>query len=542
MSTLTPTQISVLIVSGDQTHQLLLQKKIKTVEGWTLAIHAAPTGEAALEMLRETTYDLVFIDDDKPSLDGLAVLSLVRQHFTKSAAVIVSPGGDTSSAVEAMKKGALDYLTHSEFKALDVNVLFGRLLEVRNITNQNMELRQINQMKNEFIANISHELRTPLQIIIGYARALETGSLGGLTEDQTKAVRSVVDRSENLLETINQIIRSRDGDARDEKLILKPVDLRSWVDGFSKKPHRGVTKKSMRLETALPSEEAWVLANAERLEEVMANLLSNAVKFGPEGSSIRIALQKTGEAAHISVKDEGPGVSPEMLPHIFEKFYMAKQGPVRAHPGLGLGLPLAKEIVELHSGRIWLESAGPEKIGTTAIVSLPLCRREAPERLVGQVEKAQKRKVLIVEDNPDLVEVLRLFMSSISLNLELEAVTSGFDALKSIEDRAPSLVILDVMMPGIDGIEVIRRMNLLPAGKSIPVLVLTGYMEAAQKAMRAGRPPRPTHDTPTCLRPPACRIFALQGLGMKAKLPPPKKPGLSTNIRYRMFVDNLPAD
>jgi CheY-like chemotaxis protein len=228
------------------------------------------------------------------------------------------------------------------------------------------------------------------------------------------------------------------------------------------------------------------MANAERLEEVLANLLSNAVKFTPEGSSIRIALQKTGDAAHISVKDEGPGVAPEMLPHLFEKFYMAKQGPVRSHPGLGLGLPLAKEIVELHSGRIWLESAGPENIGTTAIVSLPLCRREDPERLVGQIEKAQKRKVLIVEDNPDLVEVLRLFMSSISLNLELEAVTSGFDALKSIEDRAPSLVILDVMMPGMDGIEVIRRMNLLPAGKNIPVLVLTGYMEAAQKAMRAG--------------------------------------------------------
>ncbi|MFA6317272.1 MAG: response regulator, partial [Elusimicrobiota bacterium] len=481
----TPTQISVLIVSRDQAHQLLLQKKIKTLEGWSLVIHTAPTGDAALEMLRETTYDLVFIDDEKPALDGLQVLSLVRQHFTKSAVVMIAPGGDTVSAVDAMKKGALDFLTHTDLQTLDIGILFQRLLEYRNLANQNMELRQINQMKNEFIANISHELRTPLQIIIGYGRALETGSIGGLTEDQAKAVRSIVDRSENLLETINQIIQSRDA-LRDEKLVLKPVDLRAWVDGFAKKMHRGLSRKSMRLETALPDEEAWVLANEERLGDVLANLLSNAVKFGPEGSSIRLTLNKTDEAAQISVKDEGPGVSPEMLPHIFEKYYMARQGPVRAHPGLGLGLPLAKEIVELHSGRIWLESAGPEKTGTTAVVSLPLCRPEEEERLVGQVEKAQKRKVLIVEDNPDLVEVLRLFMSSISLNLDLEAVTSGFDALKSIEDRAPSLVILDVMMPGIDGIEVIRRMNLLPQGRNIPVLVLTGYMEAAQKALRAG--------------------------------------------------------
>ncbi|MBI5625055.1 MAG: response regulator [Elusimicrobia bacterium] len=485
MSNLTPTQISALVISRNQARQLLFQKKLKAAEGWTISVHLAPSGEAALEMLRETTYDLVFIDDDKPDLDGLQVLSLLRQHFTKSAVVIVSSAGDTSSAVEAMKKGALDYLTHAEFKALDVPILFQRLLEFRNLSNQNMELRQINQMKNEFIANIWHELRTPLQIIIGYARVLETGSLGSLKDEQVKAVRSIVDRSESLLETINQILRSRDA-LHDQKLLLRPVDLRAWLDGFARKPHRGVAKKSMRLETALPGEEAWVLANEERLGEVMANLLSNAVKFGPEGSSIRIALSKTAEAVQIAVHDQGPGVPPEMLAHVFEKFYVAKQGPVRSHPGLGLGLSLSKEIVELHSGRIWLESAGPEKPGTTAIVSLPLCRPEEPERLVGQVEEAQKRKVLIVEDNPDLVEVLRLFMSSISLNLELEAVTSGFDALKSIEDRAPSLVILDVMMPGIDGIEVIRRMNLLPHGKSIPVLVLTGYMEAAQKAMRVG--------------------------------------------------------
>ncbi|MBI5211188.1 MAG: response regulator [Elusimicrobia bacterium] len=477
--------ISILVVASDQAVQLFLQKKLKLAEGWSPTVSCAQDSETALQMLQDASFDLVFIDSGKPPLDGQQLLSKLRQLFTKSAVVMVLDSADTSAAVESMKKGALDCLTLEDFKTLEAGRLYARLMEARNLTNSNMELRQINQMKNEFIANISHELRTPLQIIIGFAKALETGSLGKMTDEQAKATRSILDRSESLLLTINQILKTRDSTLQREELVLKPLDLSCWIDGFAKKSHRGMAKKSMRLEATLPSEETWVLANEEKLDEALANLMSNAVKFSPEGGAIHLSLTRVENQAQILLRDEGPGVVPEMLPHLFEQFYIASQGPIRSHPGLGLGLPLAKEIIELHAGRIWIESGGPQR-GTTAVVSLPLTAHDAPQRLVGREARAQKKKVLIVEDNQDLVEVLRLFMSSISPNLELSAVNTGFDALKALEEDTPHLVILDVMMPGMDGIEVIRRMNLLPQEKRVPVLVLTGYMEAAQKALKAG--------------------------------------------------------
>ena len=215
------------------------------------------------------------------------------------------------------------------------------------------------------------------------------------------------------------------------------------------------------------------------------NLLSNACKFSPVEGALRVTVATEKGHARLSVMDAGPGVPPEVLPHIFDTFSAANQGPTREYPGLGLGLPLSKQIVEALGGRIWIESEGSGR-GTTARLELPVSAKDAPPTVVDGSEAVRKKRILIVEDNPDLVEVLMLFLASVSRNLAIATAHSGFEALERIEEELPSLVILDVMMPGMDGFEVLSRLKRLPGDKRPPVMVLTGYSDALSRAKDAG--------------------------------------------------------
>jgi signal transduction histidine kinase len=473
--------LSVLILAAPSAERARLESQLKALSGWELSLECVAAPADALQALHEMFRDLVFVEYPIAGCDGLSLLAQFRQLHPKTAVVIVTPGTDEKTAVALMKTGVLDYLRFSDLPAFDVSALARRVVELRYLVDQNMELRQVNQMKNEFIANVSHELRTPLSVIIGYSDSLKTGSLGAVSPSQQHALDSINTRAEQLLRTVNQILRIGEGQQR---LMLRPLDLRAVAREAAAQPNRDLARKSMRLELELPPNELWVRADQERLSIVLENLLSNAAKFGPEHSQITLTVRADGQQAVITVKDDGPGIPQEMMPRLFEHFSAAVQGPTREHAGLGLGLPLCKRIVEQHSGRIWLESA--DRKGCMALVSLPLTQSDSPPLAVADEPGLQKKRVLIVEDNPEIVDVLLLFMSSISQNLELQAARSGFEALERVKDKRPDLIILDVVMPGMDGFEVLDRLRRAPATQAIPVLVLTGYTDAAERAKAHG--------------------------------------------------------
>ncbi|MBI3289424.1 MAG: hybrid sensor histidine kinase/response regulator, partial [Elusimicrobia bacterium] len=384
-----------------------------------------------------------------------------------------------------MKKGAIDYFTQTDLRQADLAQILRRVVEIRDLVNQNMELRQVNQMKNEFIANVSHELRTPLTVVIGYANTMRDGSLGPLSEPQAKAIGAIIDRAEGLLATLNNILLIREVHEGTKQLLLKPTDLGRLVAAQVERAGKEIRRKKLKLASTLTKEEVWVMADEEKLADVVDNLLSNATKFSPPEGPLRVSLGVDKGRACLAIEDAGPGVPPETMPHIFDAFFAAGQGPTREYPGLGLGLPLSKQIVESLSGHIWLDSRGAGK-GTVAHMDLPLCAKDSAPRIIEGSETIRKKRVLIVEDNPDLVEVLMLFLSSVSRNLSISTAHSGFEALEKIKEETPHLVILDVMMPGMDGFEVLARLKNLPKEQRPPVMVLTGYTDALARVKAAG--------------------------------------------------------
>lgn len=485
MATSEEPAFTVLVVDDEEDARTLLKVRLEKVPCAALHVETAADGEEALRRLKDKSYDLVFLDYRLPPSNGLEVLDKIRQHHPKTAVVMTTASGSEQIAVSAMKKGAMDYLTQQDLRQADLGQLLRRVIEIRGLVNQNMELRQVNQMKNEFIANVSHELRTPLTVIIGYANTLQDGSLGPIAEPQRKALAAIIERSEGLLATLNNILRIREAHESSKPVLLKPVDFGTLLKTQLEHAGKEMRRKKLSLAANIDKAPVWVLADADKLGDVVDNLLSNAVKFSPVSSALRVEMAADRRSAHLSIVDQGPGVPPEVMPHIFERFFAANQGPTREYPGLGLGLPLSKEIVEQHGGRIWLESRGAGS-GTTSRLELPVCVPGAEPAIVAGTGTLRKKKVLIVEDNPDLVEVLMLFLAGISRNVDIATARSGLEALERLKDSLPNLIILDVMMPGMDGFEVLARLRRLPDSEHVPVMVLTGYSDAVQRAKDAG--------------------------------------------------------
>ncbi len=483
--TTTELSFSVLVVDDEQDARTILRGELEKLPGVSLKVSVASDGDEALNMLKDSPFDLVFLDYRLPPTNGLDILEKIRQHHPKTAVVMTTAAGSEQIAVSAMKKGAMDYITQRDLRQTDLGQLLRRVIEIRDLVNQNMELRQVNQMKNEFIANVSHELRTPLTVVIGYANTMRDGSMGPLTDAQQKALGSMIERAEGLMAVLNNILRIREVHEGRRQLLLKPVELNALVAAQVERAGREIRRRKLALTAEYPPNEIWVMADEEKLGDVIDNLLSNACKFSPANGALKVLVALEKGRARLSVLDAGPGVPPEVLPHVFDTFSAANQGPTREYAGLGLGLPISKQIVEALGGRIWLESEGSGR-GTTARLELPLSAKDAPPAVVDGSETVKKKRILIVEDNPDLVEVLMLFLASVSRNLTIATAHSGFEALEKIEEDLPSLVILDVMMPGMDGFEVLSRLKRLPPEKRPPVMVLTGYSDALARAKEAG--------------------------------------------------------
>lgn len=347
------------------------------------------------------------------------------------------------------------------------------------------ETRRANEarrLRDEFLATVSHELRAPLHAIAGYARLLRVRpSDTSLIAKASEVIQRSADTQARMVDDILDLSRIAAGALR---LDLKPTNLASVVSQAVEAVRPSAAAKSLSIEIRAPAEPAMLMADPERLGQVVWNLLSNAVKFTDAHGSIFLDVERAGSKVHISVRDTGRGIEPSFLPHVFEGFRQGDSSMTRQAGGLGLGLAIVRHIVELHGGVVEAESAGPGA-GASFHVTLPAgevvgeartapyttpaeAPSEHPDRLSGV-------RILVVDDDEDARDVLREVLTHEGATVDTaDSAASGFAALRRLK---PNMLISDIGMPGEDGFSLVRRVRGLGAsqGGAIPAIALTAY-------------------------------------------------------------------
>jgi PAS domain S-box-containing protein len=345
------------------------------------------------------------------------------------------------------------------------------------------EAEQASRAKDQFLAMLSHELRNPLASI--------RNALTAAVLDRAKAPRALDIASHGA----DQLVRLVDDLLDVTRITQGRITLRSEALSFGKVLERAIEatqaafeERSLDVATSLPPFELEVDGDAARLEQVIGNLLTNAAKYTEPGGRIAISLQHSDGCAVLRVRDSGIGISADLLPRIFEVFVQGEQTIDRAPGGLGLGLTLVKQLVEMHGGRVEARSEGLGR-GAEFVVSLPARVRAAAE----PAKKESKRRsggpqarVLIVEDNADAAESLMILLEL--LGLQVRTAHDGSAALDAARASRPDLMLIDIGLPGMDGYELAAEIRRDEALRGVTLVALTGYgqEEDRQRAFAAG--------------------------------------------------------
>ena len=365
-----------------------------------------------------------------------------------------------------------------------------------------VEAERAGQMKDEFLATLSHELRTPLNAILGWSQILARGEANRADLDEgLRTIERNARAQRQIIEDLLDMSRIISGKVR---LDVQAVDVASVVQEAVATAQPSAEAKGIRLQVVLDHDCGQISGDPGRLQQVFWNLLSNAVKFTPRGGRVRVSVERVGAQVEVGVSDTGEGIGPEFLPHVFDRFRQADASTTRRHGGLGLGLSIVKQLVELHGGSIRAASAGVGQ-GATFTVSLPesaapteprrQARPEHPHRAVapsdgatGAVAPIAGLRVLVVDDEPDARALIKRLLE----DHDAEVLTAGSaaEALELVRTSRPHMIASDIGMPGEDGYALIRRVRALgaDAGGQLPAIALTAYARAEDrvKAMLAG--------------------------------------------------------
>jgi PAS domain S-box-containing protein len=359
------------------------------------------------------------------------------------------------------------------------------------------QAEEASRLKDEFLATVSHELRTPLNAMLGWVHLLRIGTLA--PEKHARALE-IIERNARaqaqLIEDLLDVSRILAGKLR---LQVETVDVHTALDAALETVRPAADAKSIALQVE-PGSSAHVLGDPHRLQQVVWNLLSNAVKFTPKGGRVQVRVEQRDASVEIFVADTGKGIAKSFQPHVFERFRQEEGGSSRSHGGLGLGLSIVRQLVELHGGSVRVSSDG-EGRGSTFTVTLPSAPERPRERPSERPGLAIKRgphsacppeleglSVLIVDDEEDAREMVRAMLESCGACLQL--ASSVAEALEVFERAPPALLVSDIGMPDRDGYALIEsvRSRSRALGGDVPAIALTAYArsEDRTRALMAG--------------------------------------------------------
>ena len=485
-------------------------------------VEAVADGEAAVQATREQQFDLVLTDVMMPKVDGFGVLHALRSdEQTRTIPVILlSARAGEESRVEGMGAGADDYLV-KPFSARELlarveshiklqrerKLAEERLKELMLLEQQARASAEVaNRVKDEFLAMLSHELRTPLNAIVGWTHLLKSGTLG--ESDRARGI-DVIDRNASaqraIIDELLDVSRIITGKL---KLEPKPMDPVGVVEAAVDAIRPAALAKQIEIVASIERNHGLVVGEPVRLQQVIWNLLSNAVKFTPKNGRVEVGLKVAGNHFQITVSDTGEGIAPEFLPYVFERFRQADTSARRKHGGLGVGLSIVRNLVELHGGEVRVASGGPGK-GTMFTILLPIMglsdadasQRGETKQLIDSRWKQKDQvangdvqptllsglRVLAVDDQQDTRDLIMLAL--MRFGADVRASDSATAALATIAEWRPHVIVSDIGLPEMDGYEFMRALREIEGdGEQIPAIALTGYAGAVDesKALNAG--------------------------------------------------------
>lgn len=344
---------------------------------------------------------------------------------------------------------------------------------IRDITKR----KELDRMKREFISTVSHELRTPLTSIRGSLKLIATGVTGPLGPKTTAMVSIANDSCDRLVHLVNDILDIEKIESGHMVFNIRPLPAMPLMEKAADANRAYAQSFGVTLKTEGGAEGDAVLADADRLMQVLTNLISNAAKFSPRDSIVTLRMTDLADRIRISVIDRGPGIPEEFRSRVFQKFAQADSSDTRSKQGTGLGLSITKAIVERLGGQISFESSGD---GTTFSVDLPRFFAPAP---TPATPRKNRPIVLVCEDDSNFASVLRLTLENSGLDVDI--ASTGAEALKRLDQREYDGMTLDLALPDRDGISLLRQMRTNPKTRGLPVIVLSAYLDEGRR-MAAG--------------------------------------------------------
>lgn len=354
------------------------------------------------------------------------------------------------------------------------------------------DAEKANRLKDEFLATLSHELRTPLNAVIGWSRILKSGRLD---YDNSLHAIDVIERNawaqKQIIEDILDVSRVITGKLQ---LQLAPVDLVAVVKAALDAVRPAFEAKNISVEESYQEELKIMAGDADRLQQIVWNLLSNASKFTPVNGTVAIRVSQDKTYVEVEIIDTGPGIDPEFLPHVFERFRQADGSTTRTHGGLGLGLAIVRHLVELHGGTISAENFGP-RAGAVFTVRLPVpsteLALEAPSTAALVEDDSMEIdlagvSILVVEDDLDALDLITIDLAE--QGAKVRGVGSAAEALELLKIEPFDLLISDIGMADTDGYNLIKQVRHEENGKHIPAIALTAYARTQDRirAIAAG--------------------------------------------------------
>jgi signal transduction histidine kinase len=472
----------------------------------------AATGAECLELIAKNP-DVVVLDVKLPDMSGFEVCQRIKSNLdTSSVPVLLTSAKFVSTAkrVQGLEWGADGYLVQPA-EAIELIAIIRALVRARRAEDERNDLltrertarrgaERLNRLKDEFLATISHELRTPLTAILGWSRLIMAQEIEpdrmqkGLATIERNA-RAQAQLVEDMLD-VSAIITGK------LRVNPRPTSIRAVIEAAMETVRPAAEARGVTLSAELEAGVGAMVGDEDRLQQVFWNLLSNGVKFTPAGGRVEVRAARVGSELVVTVSDTGKGIHADFLPFVFDRFRQADSSASRLQGGLGLGLAIARHLVEMHGGSIEAESEGEDR-GATFTIHLPLGAAELasdpraqPEPFSTPETHAENSqgslrglKVLVVDDDADTRDLIQMILGHAGAKVTLAGSVRG--AMLVLREQAPNVLVSDIGLPGEDGYALMQKVRSLGAdnpASGVPAVAVTAYArsEDRRRALASG--------------------------------------------------------